>query len=84
MKHRLTDSRMSTAIIHESERIADTLCNGCLCLEVLTEKRKRGQREKYYCTRRRCYVLPKAIKECKTRSISVPHVDMSKRFNRGM
>lgn len=84
MKQHMTDNRMTNATIHESSVIADTLCNGCLCLEVLMEKHKRGQREKYYCTRKRCYVLPKAIKECKSRCMSTPKVDMSERFNRGL
>ena len=84
MKNQLTDNRMSNATIHESQRIAETLCNGCLCLEVLTERSKRKDSEKYWCTRKRCYVLPKAIKECKSRCMSTPKVDMSKRFNRGL
>lgn len=80
MKNNLTDSRMTNATVHESPKIADTLCNNCLCLEVLTEKRKRGQREKYYCAKKRCYVLPKAIKDCKSRCMELPHVD-NPRFN---
>jgi hypothetical protein len=82
MKNDLTDSRMSNAIVHESPRIAGTLCNGCLCLEVLTEKRRRDTREKYYCAKKRCYVLPKAIKDCKSRRMELPHVDVSLKFNR--
>ena len=82
MKHNLTDARMVNATVHESEQIADTLCNGCLCVEVLTEKSRRGQREKYYCTRKRCYVIPKAIKECKSRCMSVPKVKHPT-FNKG-
>lgn len=74
---------MSNAIIHLSEAIDGTLCNGCLCLEVLIERRKRGEREKYYCTRKRCYVIPKAIKDCKSRCMELPKVDKP-RFNRGL
>lgn len=83
MKHNLTDSRIMNATIHESPRIEGTLCNGCLCLEVLTEKSRRAEREKYFCTRKRCYVIPKAMKECKTRCMSVPKVSAPK-FNQGL
>jgi len=85
MKHHMTDSRMNNAIVHESELISDTLCNGCLCLEVRTKRKRRKFEdvfeEKYFCSKKRCYVIPKAIKDCKLRCMTVPHVDMPK-FNR--
>lgn len=84
MRHQMTDSRMTNATIHESPRISGDFCNGCLCLEVLTERRKKKEpKEKYYCTKRRCYVIPKAVKECKSRCLTVPKVDMPNKFNRG-
>lgn len=70
--------------VRESPKIEGTLCNGCLCVEVLIEKRKHGEREKYYCTKKRCYVVPKAIKECKSRRMTLPKVDVSVNFNRSL
>lgn len=84
MKSQMTDSRMTKSTIHESPRISGEACNGCLCLEVLTERRKKKEpKEKYYCTKRRCYVIPKAVKDCKSRCLTTPKVDMAK-FNRGL
>lgn len=83
MKRQMTDSRMVNSTIHESPLISGDFCNGCLCLEVLTEKRKSGTREKYYCAKKRCYVIPKAVKECKSRCLTVPKVDSQVKFNRG-
>jgi hypothetical protein len=80
----MTDNRMSSATIHESQKIADTLCNGCLCLEVLIERRRYDEREKYWCSKNRCYVLPKAMKECRSRCMKTPKVDARVNFNRGL
>ena len=82
MKHNLTDSRMVDVCVHESESIADTLCNGCLCLEVRVERRKRGEREKYWCQHQRGYFNTHAVTECDRR---ITHLEKqpSLKFNGG-
>lgn len=52
--------------LHESELIADCLCNGCLRLEVLTKRRGRDETEHYYCKKaKHGYFDPRKVKECK-------------------
>ena len=64
MKQGLTDRRMTNATVHESPEIGGSFCNGCLCLEVLTERRGSDEREKYYCNRKRGYFNPLKVDDC--------------------
>ena len=82
MKHNLTDSRMVDVCVHESESIADTQCQGCLCLEVRVERRKRTEREKYWCQHQRGYFDPHAMDECERR-ITKLEKQPSLKFNGG-
>ena len=50
--------------IHESPLIRGTICNGCLCLEVLLDRRRSIEREKYYCKFARGYFNPRKVDEC--------------------
>lgn len=56
--------RRIDTIIHESQLIGGSLCNGCMCLEVIKKRHKMADDERYYCRHRKGYFNPKEITEC--------------------
>lgn len=72
---------LSRSMLHESPRIKDRICNGCLRLEVLERRTGRDVKEMYYCKHRfHGYFDPKRVRKCADR---IDHVDLGKpRFNR--
>lgn len=59
-------------VSHTSDLIADTVCDGCLRLEVLNVKRRGRPAEKYYCrdVQRACFD-PRAVDNCESRITTV-------------
>lgn len=58
------DPQYSERFVHESHRIAHTMCNGCLCVEVLTKRKGGVNYETYYCRHRHGYFDPRDVTEC--------------------
>ena len=75
--------------VHTSPAIADTYCDNCLRLEVLTERKRMSETEKYYCRDgQHGYFDPRTVDGCELRCFDASELIeasgiMKRRFNDG-
>jgi len=69
MRYGVPDNYPMIRVVNKSDAIRGTECYGCDFCEVLVNRKKRIERERYYCNAKKRRVIPKDVHGCERRSV---------------